>query len=669
MDGICTNPSGISTQCETASGSGPLTFEFYNMAAGTYFLMVSTNPGVGNILTNFDICGTQSLAPPLAVGPEQDCYGALPVCNQIYTQNLSYSGFWDTDEIPDGTTCLYSGENNSVWYIFTAQTNGDFSFMLNTVKDYDWALYNLTAIGGCSAIPTSTPVLCNYSDDYGNTGATLPVDAAIPRSEPWNGPATMPGIPVTAGTTYVLIVDNWTGDANGYTLDFGSSDVVDVTKPFMVSASASCTDNTIMLTMNEEIKCLTVSPNDFILTNTTTGQNFTGAITQIIGYNCWAGGYATQIQITHNGTLTSGVYQITINTSPVLADKCDNIINAGSTINFNYLASITLTPNVTMLCDPGTVNFTATGAPQNQANIYNLNPGNLFSNSDAGGNGAFNAVSVSNTTTFTLSVTYGGCTKTASQAITVYSSIIVSIDPVNPQICSGTTTLTAYVMVNGSDQSATSTYLWSNSATTQAINVGPGTYTVTATTSVGCTGDNVPTSTVSLASAGGGSNCNVYYVNSVSGAGDCLTKSTPGSLTTALGLAVCNNGIIQMQIGIYNLSDKVDVNSYVTIEGGFTSNFTIKTSDMSGGNNSTTIRRDITGDSDAPTSSCTAFKVPPSATGFRFQDLRIELPGSPNVPAHTDGTGLSNYGIKMGTGCTSYNIVRCYIDAGKGAEP
>ncbi|PIX35826.1 MAG: hypothetical protein COZ59_04350, partial [Bacteroidetes bacterium CG_4_8_14_3_um_filter_31_14] len=98
MDGICTNPSGISTQCETASGSGPLTFEFYNMAAGTYFLMVSTNPGVGNILTNFDICGTQSLAPPLAVGPEQDCYGALPVCNQIYTQNLSYSGFWDTDE-------------------------------------------------------------------------------------------------------------------------------------------------------------------------------------------------------------------------------------------------------------------------------------------------------------------------------------------------------------------------------------------------------------------------------------------------------------------------------------------------------------------------------------------------------------------------------------------
>ncbi|NCP85658.1 MAG: hypothetical protein GW823_12410, partial [Bacteroidetes bacterium] len=99
-------------------------------------------------------------------------------------------------------------------------------------------------------------VLCNYSDDYGNTGATLPVDAIIPRSEPWNGPATMPGIPVTAGTTYVLIVDNWTGDANGYTLDFGTSPVVDVTKPFMVSASASCTDNTIMLIMNEEIKCL-----------------------------------------------------------------------------------------------------------------------------------------------------------------------------------------------------------------------------------------------------------------------------------------------------------------------------------------------------------------------------------------------------------------------------
>jgi len=320
-----------------------------------------------------------------------------------------------------------------------------------------------------------------------------------------------------------------------------------------------------------------------------------------------------------------------------------------------------------MLCDPGTVNFTATGAPQNQANIYNLNPGNLFSNSDAGGNGAFNAVSVSNTTTFTLSVTYGGCTKTASQAITVYSSIIVSIDPVNPQICSGTTTLTAYVMVNGSDQSATSTYLWSNSATTQAINVGPGTYTVTATTSVGCTGDNIPTSTVSLASAGGGSNCNVYYVNSVSGAGDCLTKSTPGSLTTALGLAVCNNGIIQMQTGIYTFTDKVNVGSYVTIEGGFNSTFTIKTSNMASGS-ATTIQRSNTADSDDPTS-CSAFKIVAGATAFRFQDIRIELPGSPNVTALTNGSGISNYGIKMGAGCTSYNIIRCYIDAGKGANP
>ncbi|MFH0867465.1 MAG: hypothetical protein V1904_14830 [Bacteroidota bacterium] len=670
MDGTCANPSGISVQCELT----PIVFEFYHMTPGTYFLMVSTQPGVGNELISFDICATQGIAPPLAQGPEQDCDGALPVCNQIYVQDLSYTDYWDTDEIPDATTCLYTGENNSVWYIFTVQANGDFSFTLNTTKDYDFALYNLTLIGGCDAIPTSTPVLCNYSDDYGLTGATLPVNATIPRGIGWNGPATMPGIPVTAGTTYVLIVDNWTGDAAGYTLDFGTSPVVDVTKPYMVSASASCTDNTIMITMNEEVKCLTVSENDFILTNTTTGQNFTGAITSIVGYDCFSGGFATQIQITHNGTLTSGVYEIEINTNPVLADKCDNIINAGSTINFNYLANITLTPNVTLLCDPWTVNFIATGAPKNQANIYNLNPGNLFSNSDASGNGAFNGVNVSTTTMFTLSVTYGGCTKTSSATITVQDNVIVSISPVNPQVCAGTADLTATATINGVPCTSCN-YSWNGGAYTENgvassiwANRPVGTYTVTVSTAAGCAGDNTASSTVSLASAGGGSSCNIYYVNSVSGAGDCLTKGTPGGLITALGLANCNNAIIKMQIGIYNLSDRVNVNSYVTIEGGFTSNFTIKTSNMSGNANSTTIRRDRTADSDDATA-CTAFKVQPSATAFHFQDLRIELPGSPNVTAHTAGSGLSNYAIKMGTGCTSYDIVRCYIDAGKGSDP
>jgi hypothetical protein len=61
--------------------------------------------------------------------------------------------------------------------------------------------------------------------------------------------------------------------------------------------------------------------------------------------------------------------------------------------------------------------------------------------------------------------------------------------------------------------------------------------------------------------------------------------------------------------------------------------------------------------------------VEDGAEEFRIQNLRIEMPGSTNVAGHTAGSGLVNYGIKLGTSCSDYNIVRVYIDAGVGAAP
>ena len=36
---------------------------------------------------------------------------------------------------------------------------------------------------------------------------------------------------------------------------------------------------------------------------------------------------------------------------------------------------------------------------------------------------------------------------------------------------------------------------------------------------------------------------------------------------------------------------------------------------------------------------------------------------------HAASSEISNYGIYLESGCTSYDIVRCNIDAGTGAEP
>src|ERR1035437_2805328 len=117
---------------------------------------------------------------PLAGGPpsqpEQDCINGIPVCQSTYTQKKSYSGYGNVQEVYN--TCLLAKEQCSVWYIFTVQTPvaspNTFGFTINTTHDYDYALYDLTAIGGCSNVPTSKPVRCNFSVTAGNTGLTVP---------------------------------------------------------------------------------------------------------------------------------------------------------------------------------------------------------------------------------------------------------------------------------------------------------------------------------------------------------------------------------------------------------------------------------------------------------------------------------------------------------------
>ena len=113
----------------------------------------------------------------MVTGPEQDCDNAIPVCQQSYTQSNSYTGSGSTQEVSG--TCLSTQETNSVWYTFTVQNSGTFTFMLNTANDYDFALYDITTIG-CAGVPAATPVRCNFSATYGNTGLTLPTSSTIP---------------------------------------------------------------------------------------------------------------------------------------------------------------------------------------------------------------------------------------------------------------------------------------------------------------------------------------------------------------------------------------------------------------------------------------------------------------------------------------------------------
>jgi hypothetical protein len=165
----------------------------------------------------------------------------------------------------------------------------------------------------------------------------------------------------------------------------------------------------------------------------------------------------------------------------------------------------------------------------------------------------------------------------------------------------------------------------------------------------------------------------VYYVQASggcsSGATCGLEKANPATLAYAITQAECTSSIIKMSIGIYSLTDFQLLKDYLTLEGGYNSGFTTKTSDLSGGASSTTVRRSNAADSD-DANTCTAFRIQASADDWRIQDVRIELPGSTNVTAHANSAEVTNYGIRIiGAGSTGYSIVRCYIDAGVGSNP
>ena len=178
-----------------------------------------------------------------ATGIEQDCDGAISVCSQSYTQSTSYTGFGSTQEVNYG--CMEGSETNSVWYIFTAQTSGNFGFQLNTIIDYDWSLFDITTVG-CSGIPASLPIRCNFSATEGSTGmdgtGTNPSESDI-------GSPFSTELAIVAGETYALIIDNWTGDLTGYSLDFttggGYASITDVTDPVTTNLSPSCSRNSV----------------------------------------------------------------------------------------------------------------------------------------------------------------------------------------------------------------------------------------------------------------------------------------------------------------------------------------------------------------------------------------------------------------------------------------
>jgi gliding motility-associated-like protein len=287
-----------------------------------------------------------------------DCLGAIPVCQQIYSETESPEGGGAVNEINSSFNCMQT-EQNSVWYSFTVNNSGDFGFLLtpnNSNDDYDWALFDITN-ASCEELYGNQDLIvsCNAAGGPGCSGLTgangeteynlqgfncdyLPPDLAHGYS-PFNAL-----IPVEAGNTYVLCVSNWSGSPNGYTIDFGLSTdigIYDEIRPEMeqVLFSEHCDTASFTIEFSEYIQCSTISAQNFQLTGPGAPYNM-----ELSSANCNAGGNFDKVfvlNISPGIALGDFTLSLVVDEQTEALDLCGNAaLAAWDTIAVNYISEM-----------------------------------------------------------------------------------------------------------------------------------------------------------------------------------------------------------------------------------------------------------------------------------------------------------------------------------------
>lgn len=280
----------------------------------------------------------------------QDCLGAIPVCQEIYMEASSPVGDGNfNSEINTSISCT-AGELNSIWYTFTANANGDLGFVItpnNSNDDYDWALFDITD-AECEDIFSngSLQVSCNAAGGdpcHGPTGANGQSSWDV-QGGGCNGTPPSTGntpfndfVQMQAGRTYVLMVSNWTGSSNGYTIDFSPSSgvgIFDETLPLVVGLETptECEQDIITIEFSENIQCESINGNDFQLN----GPGGPYEIT-VFSMACALGGaYDRTFSLIIDPPIASrGAFELELfgNNSSNFLDLCDNPADA---ITFDF---------------------------------------------------------------------------------------------------------------------------------------------------------------------------------------------------------------------------------------------------------------------------------------------------------------------------------------------
>ncbi len=149
----------------------------------------------------------------------QDCNTSKLVCgNQSFSDNSSGIGNNDFQSSSNQQGCLSSGERQSAWYEISIQTSGTLTFTINPTSpsDYDFAFYGPNAV--CTNL--GNPIRCSYAAGDGQTGLVFGTNIT---SDDAGGSGFIRYLDVVEGQTYYVIIDNFSQNNQGFTLNWGGS--------------------------------------------------------------------------------------------------------------------------------------------------------------------------------------------------------------------------------------------------------------------------------------------------------------------------------------------------------------------------------------------------------------------------------------------------------------
>ena len=399
------DPNGETTQAISATTSG--TYYTTTSSSWSDWCSSSSNP------LTVSVTAGPSAPTITAGGPTTFCSGG----SVVLTSSQSTGNQWYKNG------AIIPGATNSTYTVTTA-------------GDYTVTYTNAGCTSPQSSIITittsQTPVITAGGPTTFCSGGSVTLTSSVGTNISWSNGATTPSITVTTGGTYS--VTNTVG------------------------ACPPLTSNSIVVTVGSSLSTPTISPsgsislcsgNTVTLTSSSASNNIwsTGATSQSIVVSA-AGTYSVHLD---NGSCTSS------SSSPVTV-----------TISSPPSAPTITAGGATTFCTGGSVTLTSSAG-----NSY------LWSNGATS-----QSINVTTAGSYTVQVTNAaGCQSTAS-APTI---VTVNSLPTTPTIAAGGSTT---FCTGGSvtlTSSAENSYLWSNGATSQSINVTTaGSYTVQVTNAAGC---------------------------------------------------------------------------------------------------------------------------------------------------------------------------------------